>query len=113
MKTDANYLLHIVDACDWIIKLAADGEEMFLTDVKTQDSCIRKLEIIGEAASKVTNDLREHHPEVPWRLMVGLRNRLIHEYLGVDLGTIWQTASESIPKLRADILLILKQEEQD
>ena len=73
----------------------------FVRDVQLQDSVIRRLEIIGEAAGRVSAEFRARHPAIPWGRMVGMRNRMIHTYDAVDLDIVWTTARERIPELLA------------
>ena len=75
----------------------------FKKDDKTVDAVIRNLEIIGEAASKLTKDFQKKHDHIPWRKMVGLRNKVAHEYFGVDLEILWATIREDLPGLKKEI----------
>ena len=69
------------------------------TDVQLRMALLRVLEVIGEAANKVTPEMRAAHPEIPWPKVVGIRNRLIHAYFEVDLDIVWKTAAESLLEL--------------
>jgi uncharacterized protein with HEPN domain/predicted nucleotidyltransferase len=71
----------------------------FERDRKTINAVIRSLEVMGEAAKKVPDDVREKYPAVPWKDIAGVRDKLIHEYHGVDLGMVWRTARDDIPLL--------------
>ncbi len=71
----------------------------FAKDEKTVYAVIRALEIIGEAAKRVPTGLRTKYPDIPWRDITGMRNKLIHEYFGVDLQTVWTTVREDLPAL--------------
>ena len=71
----------------------------FTNDEKTIDAVVRNFEIIGEAANRVPDNFKLDHPEIEWRRMTGLRNRIIHEYFGVDYTTIWKIKEENIPEL--------------
>lgn len=71
----------------------------FLGDVKTQSAVLHQLLILGEAAKRLSNDFRSSHPEVPWPLVAGMRDKLIHEYNEVDLHEVWRTTQRDIPDL--------------
>ena len=71
----------------------------FISDDKTIDAVIRNFEIIGEAANRVPEDFKSSHPEIEWRRMIGLRNRVIHDYFGIDYETVWKIRNENIPGL--------------
>ena len=75
--------------------------EQFMKDARTQDAVIRRLEIIGEAARRVSQDTRDAYPDLPWAQMIGMRNRLIHEYFRVNLTTVWETVQDDLPSLIA------------
>jgi uncharacterized protein with HEPN domain len=71
----------------------------FVADARTYDATLRNLELIGEAATHVPDDVRTAHPDVAWRLIVATRNRLIHAYLGIDDDTLWSIIRDDIPAL--------------
>ena len=71
----------------------------FASDEKTQFAVVRALEIIGEAAKKVPEDFRETYSEIPWREIAGTRDKLIHDYIGVNLSVVWRTLQEDLPPL--------------
>ena len=75
----------------------------FLGDRKTINAVIRSFEVIGEATKKIPGAIKKKHPAIPWKKMAGMRDKMIHEYFGVDLDILWQTAKEDIPKLRDPI----------
>jgi uncharacterized protein with HEPN domain len=82
--------------------------EDFKKDRKTVNAVVRSLEIIGEASKKIPKSLREKAPDVPWKKMTGMRDKLIHEYFGTDLEILWKVASEEILRIRPGIKEILK-----
>lgn len=80
----------------------------FVKDDKTISAVIRKLEIIGEAVKKIPNEIKQSYPQIPWKDMAGMRDKLIHEYFGVDSKRIWSTVKKDIPNLKSLFDKILK-----
>lgn len=74
--------------------------DKFFRDKKTINAVIRSLEVMGEAAKRVPEEIRANYPEIPWKRMAGMRDKLIHEYAGVDLETVWDVAREELPALK-------------
>ena len=107
MKDDRVYLLHIRDCLDRIFEYTREGRAAFLADTRTQDAVIRNLEVIGEAAKNVPEDIRAAHPEIEWRKMAGLRDILIHRYFGIDVEIIWDVLQHKLPGLAAQVRRIL------
>lgn len=104
---DAARLEHIATAIARARRYAgAGGREAFLADPKTQDAVIRNLEIVGEAASRMSAALQSEHPDLPWEQMRGLRNRLVHAYFEVDLGIVWDVVEGELPELEARVAAI-------
>ena len=100
MKDDRLYLGHILEAVDRILLFGQDGETRFRTDVRTQDAIIRNLQVMGEAAKKVSAQTRDAHPEIPWKDIAGMRDRVVHDYFGVSLDIVWDVVVHHIPPLR-------------
>src|SRR3989344_5495205 len=98
MEKDNNiYIKHILDAIADIEKyISGKSFAEFQENTLIQDGVIRKIEIIGEAAKQMSDKFKKEHQEIPWRQVVGLRNKLIHEYFGVDLEAIWLAAQKDL-----------------
>ncbi|RMH48111.1 MAG: DUF86 domain-containing protein [Alphaproteobacteria bacterium] len=108
MKSDAVYLHHVLDALrqieDYMDGISLD---VFLSDRMRQDAVVRQLEIIGEACRQLSDALRARHPDVPWRAIIGMRNRIAHDYLNIDLHVIWDVVQVDLPSLKTSIERIL------
>ncbi len=83
----------------------------FLNDIKTQDAVVRNIEIIGEATKNLSDDFRELHPTIPWKNLAGMRDKLIHDYFGVNIDIVWGVLTEDLPKLVKQIEIILAKSE--
>ncbi len=111
MNQDLVYLCHIRDAIEKIESYASVGEGDFLEFPHWQDAVIRNLEVVGEATKRLSIDLKAENPNIPWREIAGLRDVLIHDYMGVDLNVIWNVVAQDIPKLKMTILELLALQE--
>lgn len=102
------YLQSILDSILRIEQyLSGVSERDFLENVLVQDGVIRQLEIIGEAVKRLSVDLRSRYPQVPWQDIAGTRDKLIHDYFGVDIDKVWLMAYEDLPILKNEIIKIL------
>jgi len=107
-RGDTAFLLDIQEAIQRIGAYTAEIKySEFLDDQKTQDAVIRNLEIIGEAAKNLSAHVRTAHPDIPWKEMGGVRDRLIHAYFGVNLDIVWQIVTAELPSMGVRIATII------
>ena len=90
----------------WIFIQDVDWQA-FKKDEKTQFAVVRALEIMGEAAKKVPEPLRQRFPDVPWKNLAGMRDKLIHDYFGISLEVVWRTVNDDIPGIRPALVAML------
>jgi len=108
VKDDKIYLFHILDAVEKIERYIKEvNKNIFLNSDLIQDASIRQLIIIGEAVKNVSSDLRNLHQEIEWRRIAGMKDKLTHDYLGVDLEAVWITIIRDLPILKEKILEIV------
>lgn len=97
---DLTRIRHMRDAAQEIIEFATESSRDSLTDNRMlQLAIVKDLEIIGEAANNVSAESQQKYTYIPWRAMVGMRNRLVHAYFGIDLDVVWQTVQVELPPL--------------
>ena len=100
MKDDRLYLHHMLERCHRITRFIAPGRETFMASEEMQDAVIRNVEVIGEAAKRVSAEARSRLVSLDWKSICGMRDVLIHDYIGVDLDEVWNIASSRIPELQ-------------
>ena len=103
-RRDPDYLADIHEAlqriASYIFGLSYDN---FLADHKTQDAVLRNLQVLGEAAKRVSAETRRAHPAIPWKEMAGLRDKVVHDYFGIRYDVVWTVISQELPVLLAAI----------
>jgi len=110
-KNNEVYLKHILDAISRIEEYTEGVKyEKFIKNNLIQSATIREIEIIGEAVKRLSEDFKKKYSEIPWKKIAGMRDKLIHDYFGVDIDAVWKTIKRDIPKLKSDIENILKKE---
>jgi uncharacterized protein with HEPN domain len=110
-RGDKDFLRDIQEAVRRIgAYLGAMPYEAFVEDTKTQDAVIRNLEVIGEATKNLSGELRTRHSDIPWRSMAGVRDRLIHDYFGINLDIVWHIATAELPAVTSRIAEIIGEE---
>ena len=108
-KDNYIYIEHIQTSVNKILEYTKNmSKEQFLQKDIVQDAVIRNFEIIGEATKQLSKDFRKKHNAIPWKDIAGMRDILIHDYIGVDIWAVWETVKKYVPKLNSDIKSILK-----
>ncbi len=105
--------LYVVDMLRAIEKIERFTEGLDLASFSSSelvvDAVLRNLEVLGEAARNVPEEMRETHPDIPWGKIVGLRNIVAHAYFGVDLENVWKIVQENVPEVRSSIVALVKE----
>ena len=103
MKDDAIYLQHIQECIARIEQYTAQGQQAFLASTLIQDGVIRNLQTLGQSVLKLSDALKTSHPEVDWKSIVGFRNVLVHDYLGISVARVWEIVERDVPDLKAKL----------
>lgn len=107
-KSPSVYLHHILDCISRIHAYTKDiDEQAFLKDLLIQDAVIRNFEVIGEAVKKVNPAIRKKYPGIPWKNIAGMRDKLIHDYMGVDVRAVWGVVEDVLPDFEQQIKHII------
>lgn len=94
------YLDDMIGFAERVLSYTAGFDQAgFAADQRTYDATLRNLELIGEAATRIPEEIRSAHPEIPWRMIIATRNRLAHAYLGIDDDVLWSIIQEEVPAL--------------
>ena len=110
-RRDQDYLGDICEAINRIRAYASEIDyEEFLGDQKTQDAVIRNLEIIGEAIKNLSNTVRKGHPQIPWKDLAGMRDKMIHHYFGLNYEIVWTIIKKELPQLLPQMKKILAED---
>jgi len=107
VKSDLLYLVDIAERIRRVQVSALEGEATFNASLEKQDAILHNLQLLGESAKRISEDLKKRHPEVPWRDIAAFRNVIVHDYLGVDLALVWGIVADRIPELQQQIQRIL------
>jgi len=109
-----DYIEDILEAMSNVVEFTKGmSYEEFVKDTKTVYAVIRALEIVGEAAKNIPEDVRKKYPDIPWRSMAGMRDKLIHAYFGVRLERVWEVVKRDIPNLKPKFERMLMEEVKD
>ena len=101
MKDDTLYLIHIGECMDKIDSYMAGVDRVrFLKSILIQDAVLRNLQVLAESTQRLTDEFKEALPDVEWYKIAGLRNILVHDYLGIDIETVWNIVEHKLPELR-------------
>lgn len=110
-KDPIEFLKHIHDECNYLISISSNlSKEKFISDETLKRAVVRSLEIIGEATKKIPSDFKENTNNIEWKSMAGMRDRLIHDYMGVNYSIVWDVLSSKIPVLHNQVNDVLKKD---
>lgn len=107
MNEDRVYLEHIRDGLQDIATYSSAGREAFFKERMRQDAILRKLQIIGQAVKNLSENVKSRQPHIPWKQIAGMRDKVIHDYFGVNLEIVWAVVENELPKLRTAVSALL------
>ena len=100
MPRDETYLLHLLISARRVVTYTAGVSfDTFMADGEKQDSVLHRLSNIGEISKRISPEFKEAHADIPWKLMAGMRDRIIHDYYQIDWEVVWSTSTKSVPEL--------------
>jgi uncharacterized protein with HEPN domain len=100
LKDPGVFIRHALDCIERILDYTDGGRTVFMSSGLIQDAVVRNLQVMCESVSRIPEDIRTEHPEIEWRGISGLRNILVHDYLGVDVELVWQVVETRLPELK-------------
>jgi uncharacterized protein with HEPN domain len=109
MRDDRERLLDILEAISRIERYAARGRTAFEQDELIQNWVVSHIQIVGEACRAISAELREQHPEAPWRAIIGMRNILVHRYFGIDVQAVWVAVERDLPALKQVVTAMVEE----
>jgi uncharacterized protein with HEPN domain len=108
MKDDQLYLIHVVECIERIERYTTGGREAFLASELIQDAVLRNLQVLAESTQRVSERRKAAHPQIDWRGIAGFRNVLVHNYLSLNSGRIWDVIERELPRLKHQVAAILQ-----
>jgi len=107
MRDDIERLLDIKEAIENVQKYASRGRDAFRNDELIQTWILHHIQILGEAAARLSDEFQERHPDIPWFKIIGMRNILVHDYFGIDIEAVWSVVENDLPVLYDQIRRLL------
>jgi len=103
MKNDRLYLDHILECIGWIESFTAEGRDAFFKDRKTQSAVLSELQTLAESTQRLSDEFKGQYPNIPWQNMAGFRNVIVHDYLGIKLGRVWEIIEVDLRMLKTSL----------
>jgi uncharacterized protein with HEPN domain len=107
VRDDRLYLIHVTECIERIERYTAPGRDAFLSDTLIQDAVLRNLHTLSESTQRLSNAMKDQHPEVDWTSIAAFRNVVVHDYLGIDLPRVWDIVERDLPDLKRAISTML------
>lgn len=108
MRDDRLHLIHITECIERIERYTAPGDGAFYSDTMIQDAVLRNLHTLSESTQRLSDALKDQHPEVDWTSIAAFRNVVVHDYLGIDLPRIWDIVQRDLPNLKRAVSTMLE-----